>query len=380
MGQLIKINRKGKRSENRINQFRAQLTVVNYILYRRSYWAFDGKQAKIIMVGMLRIGICRALHTYHYYPLWQTFLEKLGFAVVLSPPTNRDTVEIGIKLSPPELCLPVKVFLGQVATIKNQVDKIFLPRLVCQKLGKDWFFGCPKAIALPDLTRAIFSNFFEPVELIIDHRIKNEKASFLEVAHRLGVKRNTAKKAFQSALVAMSRAKEKVRQERTLEHMFSATSHLNSEWTIQNSFASNPIKIGVVGHPYLLFDHCLNLGLWKILGELKIKPVISFPDGSLIKEEAYKEDCPNWYFELEVLASVRELLEKEHVAGLLIISSFSCGTAPVVNEIIRRKITSNRNIPFINVLLDEHTAETALRTRLESFVDIVSCSETLPEK
>jgi predicted nucleotide-binding protein (sugar kinase/HSP70/actin superfamily) len=36
----------------------------------------------------MKIGIPRALLFYHFYPLWKTFFENLGFQVILSPETN----------------------------------------------------------------------------------------------------------------------------------------------------------------------------------------------------------------------------------------------------------------------------------------------------
>lgn len=341
---------------------------------------------------MATIGICRALHTYHYYPLWKTFFESLGFEVVLSPPTNRETVETGVKVSPPELCLPVKVFLGQVEMLRRRVDKLFLPRLVCQRLGKEWFFGCPKAIALPDLTRAVFSSLSETVELIIDQRIKTEEASFREIAQRLGINGSLAKKAFKEAQIVSSAAEEKTRKEGSPEHIFqepvtrpiafrhceprrgqvisphSGSGQNQEEKRIGERFLA---KIGVIGHPYLLFDNCINLGLWNILTELEVLPLVSFPDKSLIEKETQKGKRVNWYYEMELLASVSNFLQTEEINGLLLIASFSCGTASVVNEIIRREIAREARVPILTILLDEHTAEAGLRTRLESFADIL---------
>lgn len=315
---------------------------------------------------MERIGICRALHTYHHYALWKTFFEGMGFVVTLSSPTNKEIVENGVRLSPAELCLPVKVFLGHVESLHNRVEKMFLPRLVCQRLNGDWFFGCPKAIALPDLTRAIFPALSDTtVELIIDQRLHTEADAFREVARKLGRGGGLAQKAFQAAQTAGKTAEEKTRQTDSPEHMF------DENFSPRIYAEPNFPKIGVLGHPYLLFDNGINLGLWNILAGLKIMPVVPFPDKNSIAKEAENRRNPNWYYELAIIAGVRRLLQVGEIAGLLLVSSFSCGTAAVVNEIIRRELTHGVNLPVLTVLLDEHTAEAGLRTRLESFVEIV---------
>ena len=85
-----------------------------------------------------RIGICRALHAYHHYTLWREFFAELGWEVVLSPTTNRAAIEQGVRLAPSELCLPVKAFLGHVAELKDRVEALFVPRIVCTEVAADW--------------------------------------------------------------------------------------------------------------------------------------------------------------------------------------------------------------------------------------------------
>ena len=49
-------------------------------------------------------------------------------------------------------------------------------------------------------------------------------------------------------------------------------------------------------------------------------------------------------------------------------STFPCGPDSLVNELLIRKI---KDIPTINILIDEQNANTGLETRLESFIDII---------
>ncbi|MEO0070168.1 MAG: acyl-CoA dehydratase activase-related protein, partial [candidate division WOR-3 bacterium] len=252
--------------------------------------------------------------------------------------------------------------------------------------------GCPKAIALPDLTRAVFPSLSQTVELIVDQRIKTEETSFQEVAKMLGINGGLAKRAFKEAQIVSIAAEKKTKEEGSPEHMFKepgeqpiANRHCESrrDKAISLYLGSGQsqdrerigerhlAKIGVIGHPYLLFDNCINLGLWKILTELEVLPLVSFPDKTLIEKEAANKRSVNWYYEMEILTSVRNFLQTGEVKGLLLIASFSCGTAAVVNEIIRREIAREAKVPILTILLDEHTAEAGLRTRLESFVDIL---------
>jgi len=315
-----------------------------------------------------RIGICRALHAYHHYALWQTFFAELGWEVVLSPPTGRKMVDQGVRLSPSELCLPVKAFLGHVAELKDEVDALFLPRIVCTKVARDWFFGCPKAIALPDLTRAVFDSLPTIVEPILDRQLKTEEESFRTAVS--GVHRRTdVRKAYRAASAAAQTATRRTREQGSPLHLFSE--QRTKDEGPETGDGKPAVKIGVVGHSYLLFDSGLSLGVLDKVREAGAQPVVVFPSADEVGNEAQRETTLNWYYELELLAAARNLLEVQKVDGLLLVASFACGTGAVTNELIQREAVHRHGVPTILVLLDEHTGEAGLVTRVESFVDLL---------
>ncbi len=75
------------------------------------------------------VGIPRVLNLYENYPFWANFFTKLGFAVVLSPVSNRKIYELGIESIPSESeCYPAKLAHGHVQWLINEgVDFIFYP-------------------------------------------------------------------------------------------------------------------------------------------------------------------------------------------------------------------------------------------------------------
>jgi len=310
-----------------------------------------------------RIGICRALHAFNHNRLWQTFFAELGWEVVLSSPTGRSTVEQGVRLAPSELCLPVKAFLGHVAEVKEQVDVLFLPRIVCRRVAYDWFFGCPKAIALPDLTRAVFDSLPRVVEPILDGQLQTEEAAFRAALSGFG-RRTEVRRAWRTAVLAARAGGQRTRAEGSPLHMFGSTAGSRSS-------SGTAVRIGVVGHPYLLFDSGLSLDVMDRLREAGAVPVVWFPNDVEVERESRKETALNWYYELELLAAARRMLEVDRVDGLLLVASFACGTGAVTNEIVHREAVHSHGVPTVQVLLDEHTGEAGLITRIESFVDML---------
>jgi predicted nucleotide-binding protein (sugar kinase/HSP70/actin superfamily) len=315
-----------------------------------------------------RIGICRALHAYHHYAFWQTFFTEVGWEVVLSTPTDRPAIEQGVRLSPSELCLPAKAFLGQVARLKDEVDVLFLPRIVCTRVACDWFFGCPKAIALPDLTRAVFDSLPPMIEPILDERLQTQEQAFRSAIAGFD-NRVDFRRAFARARAEAEAATQRTRVAGSPLHMFSEQ---RTKGGGPKTAAGKPeVKIGVVGHSYLLFDPGLSLDLLDKIRQAGAQPIVVFPTDAEVEKESQRDNMLNWYYELELLASGRRLLEVERVDGLLLITSFACGTGAVTNELIQRKAVHRHGVPTILMLLDEHTGEAGLVTRVESFVDVL---------
>ncbi|MGQ9707299.1 MAG: acyl-CoA dehydratase activase-related protein [bacterium] len=312
---------------------------------------------------MPKIGVARGLHCYHHFPLWRTFFEELGFEVVLSRPTDKEVVVRGVELAPAELCLPVKVFLGHIADLKERVDAIFLPRLVCRCLEGDFYFGCPKAIALPDLVRALFPLKSRFIEIVLDQRVIDDEQAFVRGVIALGVKESAAHRAWKEARKAETGS--------IASMMYGARYGDKIKTKKERGVVQDRHRIALIGHPYLIYDEHISLNILNLIEELSVEPVLPSVDEKELITEARRASAPNWFYELELIAGARKLLSDNSISGMLLIGSFACGTAPIVYEIIRREVAQKVNLPVLTVLFDEHSAETGLRTRLESFIDLV---------
>ena len=101
---------------------------------------------------MLKVGLPRALLYYQYYPYWSVFFETLGTKVVPSPVTNEDILMSGVQNAVDDCCLPVKCYFGHVLSLQDQVDVLFVPRVVCDRIGG---LQCPKILGLPDMVQGL---------------------------------------------------------------------------------------------------------------------------------------------------------------------------------------------------------------------------------
>ena len=133
----------------------------------------------------MKIGIPRAMLYYRDGALWQTFFETLGHEVVLSRPTDREILELGIRYAIDEACLACKVFLGHAASLLERCDCLFVPRVAnFEEAG----IFCTKFEALPDMTQNLFRDC-RVLSCEVDGKRKiGEKEAFLSLGKQLGAR------------------------------------------------------------------------------------------------------------------------------------------------------------------------------------------------
>ena len=63
-----------------------------------------------------------------------------------------------------------------------------------------------------------------------------------------------------------------------------------------------------------------------------------------------------------------ETLDASRFAGVVQITTFNCGCDAMMIELLR-EVAKKRRLPYLVLVVDEHTAEVGAQTRLEAFVD-----------
>lgn len=302
------------------------------------------------MGSNLKVGIPRGLFWYCMPERYRIFWEALGFEVVTSPPTNRKIFEEGIRCSHEELCLPVKVFYGHIAFLKDKVDLIFIPRIVSVMKKGEKRFGCPKFIGLPDLIKNSLSGIPPVISVNLTLVEKGLEDCFFEMGKKLGIEKRAIKDAVRKML----------------------DFETESNFFRKSKDRDSSIRIGVIGHPYLLYDNYISAGLLNKLSSLKVDYITSSePPKELIEEEI--EDRTNlfWIYERELVGAAHFFSNKGQVDGIILCVNFGCGPGSVVMEMIQRKVMRGKRMPFFILVIDENLQEAGLMTRLEAFCDMV---------
>jgi predicted nucleotide-binding protein (sugar kinase/HSP70/actin superfamily) len=335
------------------------------------------------------VGFPRALLDYRYGPMWRAFFEALGVEVLVSALTTSKVLAEGTARVVPETCLPVKIYCGHVLSLVGRVDCVFVPAIHSLRFGTR---NCPKLIGLPDL----IANAIPDVPLLtIDVENESLWPSRAQLALSLGKhtiinplalkgaieQARTAHRAYQDLLVRGVDPHQALRDARETPGTRPAVGAPGTGVPAH----SNPVDNGrpnagpsagwptvaVVGHPYTLYDDYVTHRLLARLCALNVRVRTSDSVRPASRWGAVERlgQIPYWTFEDEIVGAGGSLLNQD-VDGLISVSAFGCAPDSVMLSVLSQA-AQRADVPYMSLILDEHSGQAGLVTRLEAFVDML---------
>jgi predicted CoA-substrate-specific enzyme activase len=309
-----------------------------------------------------RIGIPRGLMLfYQQFPFWRTFFEALGVEVVLSDPTDRQKITQSLEMVTTETCFPVTVIHGHVKQLLEQddVDYVFIPFIINNKVGDDnptVNYNCPwvqtysfmiKA-ALKDtrLEKKILNpalHFRHREKVLLDDLDAVMKEAF-------GIPRKRTKAALEAANEAQMRFEEQVEQ--------------RGREILADLPEDKQVAV-ILGRPYNTGDPELNLNLVRKMMNLDVVPIpVDFlPLG---RENIFGEyPLMYWPNGRKILEACR-IIARDDRLNAVHMGNFRCGPDSFIAHYVREEM---RGKPYLQLEIDEHSADAGMITRLEAFLD-----------
>jgi predicted nucleotide-binding protein (sugar kinase/HSP70/actin superfamily) len=292
----------------------------------------------------MKVGIPKGLLYCRYYPFLHSFFKGLGTDIITSSDTNKEILDLGVKYCVDEACVPIKIFHGHIASIKDKCDVIVIPRIM-QLYKREYI--CPKFCGLPEMVVNNVPNMPKAITSpIYVYSTAMLKAWALEAGRLTGKRDYLIKKALNNAITSQKKFKTGIRDE------------------------NYKLNIGLVGHPYNIYDKYINMNLIKklnllgagVMTEETISEYISIEE----TKKLYKR--PFWTFTRKNYGFASYASRNKVLDGIIYLSSFACGIDSITTELIKDEIGET---PFMILKLDEHTGEAGFDTRIEAFVDML---------
>lgn len=292
----------------------------------------------------MRVGIPRAFYFYAFPGLWEAFLHALGHEPVLSSPSGRATLERAAPWTESEHCLPHKIFDGHVAELRDRVDAILVPRVLSMTAG---FICCAKFGAMPDACAVGSASGVRLLVPVVNANQGGLPQALLELGRELGASKKAIREAIPAALAVLDVCRKRESQ---------ANANLP------------PGRILLLGHPYTLHDPLVSDMIKRKLSRMGL--AVEIMD---FGRDAGTPDALRWCTFHKMEQTLREL-SVHNYRGVVQIVTFNCGADSVLADSLRRTC-GERGLPYMSLMVDEHSGRAGVETRLEAFVDSLAWRE-----
>ena len=305
------------------------------------------------------IGLPRILYMYEMYPFWKAFFNELGYRVVLSSPTNKDIIKDGVEKIVSETCFPIKISHGHIQDLIDKgIKRIFLPSIVNLRPSRKEQIHtqhCPYVQAMPYTTASAFDFEGASVEVLkpIVHFNQGEKKIKEELAplgRRLGRDRISVKRALAVAMRVQDEFYRRIRAKGK---------------EILDSLGKDDIALVIVGRPYNTTDSGINLELPQKLRDMG---VLSIPFDMLPVDDHIDDFLAEdmyWKSGQRILATAKVLGSDPRLYAIYL-TNFGCGPDSFITHFFK---DTSKGKPFLQLEIDEHSADAGAITRCEAFLD-----------
>ncbi|WP_028895113.1 acyl-CoA dehydratase activase [Syntrophorhabdus aromaticivorans] len=308
------------------------------------------------------LGVPKILNMHELLPFWKAFLTELGFSLIFSDPTNKKTIREGVENIIVETCFPIKLTHGHILNvIKKGAKRLFIPSVINLRRPSGNVpntFACPYAQTIPYTAKASID--FQALGVTV-HTPVVYFGRGREVAEQnliaFGKKMGRSKKAVQKALALATEAQDTFYRE---------TARIGQE--ALSSLPNGSRAMVIIGRPYNSADPGANLNIHKKLMDLGVMPVpIDMLPG--IEDVEGDDDLEHmyWGYGQKILRAAKAIKDRDDLHGIYI-TSFGCGPDSFIAHFFKRAIAGK---PFLQLEIDEHSADAGIVTRLEAFLDSI---------
>ncbi len=312
-----------------------------------------------------KVGIPMTLSYYDMLPFFHTMFTSLGFEVVLSEESTRETYYKGQQTIPSDtVCYPAKLAHGHIESLLEKgVDFIFYPCMSynIDEGGSDNHYNCPVVAYYPELLKANMpvlndDNFISPY---IDINKKNHTAKAVA-------------RALKKYSVTKSMVYDVLDKAYSAEVRFRRSIETKAREIIANARSKGQKIIVLAGRPYHI-DPEINHGIHKLITSLGLAVVTEDSVSNLI--DVPPLDVLNQWTYHSRLYRAAEYVTTQPDMQLVQLVSFGCGIDAITTDEVRAVLEENGKL-YTQLKIDEINNLGAAKIRLRSLVASLEEKET----
>ncbi len=314
-----------------------------------------------------RVGLPMVLHFYEYYPFWKAFFESLDYKVIRSGESTSAIAASALELFSAETCFPIKLVYGHVESLlRKGVDYVFLPSLIKVAENEDeddpGTYICPYVQSVGSQIQSRFDFAAEGVKLVnppisLSRNVTGLRQKLRGLAGEFGLSDRMLNRAIDAGLKAYTAYRKAIR--------------LKGE-EILADIGDDEKALVIVSRPYNGHDRRLSLELPDKIRALGLKAI---PIDFLTMPEKESEfPYMYWRYGRRILTSA-DYIRKHPNLFAVYITSFGCGPDSFITHFFRKQMSGK---PYLQLELDEHSADAGMITRCEAFADSLRFYKFMP--
>lgn len=348
-------------------------------------------------------------HMGNMYLSIKGMLEYLGVEVVVPPPCSKKTLNLGAKHSPEFACLPLKLNIGNFLEAKELGADTIIMAGGCGPCRFGYYAYVEHEI-LKDIAVQFDLVVMEPPEKHIGEllaRIRNITgnrpwvqvirairfgyllARAADEIEKMSYKIRPRERFLGDTDRAMKEAikvLEKAAGPKELVNYLGQAKAIMEAVPIDNT--RKPIKVALIGEIYTLLEPFANANIERHLGRMGVEVersimlsewindhlfmglIKSMPSSERFKRVAspYLNHFVGGHGEETVGSAV--WYHRKGFGGAIQILPFTC-MPEIVAQSILPKVTEDTGMPVMTLIMDEHSGEAGIITRLEAFIDLL---------
>lgn len=326
----------------------------NMIEYKYDY-IMELEKNKPHNTPVARVGLPLALSYYDLMPFFSQLLTDLGFEVVFSEESTRDTYYKGQQTIPSDtVCYPAKICHGHIESLlEKNVDFIFYPCMSynIDEGDSDNHYNCPVVAYYPELLKANNDKLNDD-NFITPYIDLNNKTHVSKAVSRVLKKYGVTQKSVMQMLNRAYSAQMKFR--RSVEN--------KAQEIIMDAREKGQKIIVLAGRPYHI-DPEINHGIHKLIASLGFAVITEDSVAGLVDTPAL-DVLNQWTYHSRLYRAAKYVCENEDMQ-LVQLVSFGCGIDAVTTDEIRAILEEQGKL-YTQLKIDEITNLGAAKIRLRS--------------
>ena len=308
------------------------------------------------------VGVPFALMIHKFFPMANAFFTSLGYNVLLTKPTNEETIRLSQENARGETCYPVKLIYGHMKQlIDAKVDYIFLPTIHTMKhelSHVEHNYGCVymqtaavsigKALGLEEKGITLLSPVFD-----LDFGKEAMASAMVGLGKILGIPKPFCAKALLAGAMAVRKHTNAVEKQGK---------------QLLDSLRPEDKVLVLITRNYGVSDPILNMGIPDLLLERGIKVItLSHLPGHVLD---ISEEYPNlyWPFGQHILSGAKLIAHHPNLYAVYL-TNHGCGPDSMLSHLFKKEMGDK---PYLQIEVDEHFSKVGIVTRIEAFLNSLS--------